>query len=139
MTGVGPFDLEPNESVTVAFAVIGANSISDLETSADQVQALWDGVTGIEEIGINPEEFDLQVFPNPVKDHLTLTFNLVQGRNIGLRILNINGQVQMVETAKDYPAGVQQLNADLSDLPSGTYLMQLDIDGKAVTKKIIVD
>lgn len=139
MTGVGPFDLEPNESVKVAFAVIGANSIDDLETSADQVQNMWDGITGIEEIGINPEVFDLNLYPNPVSDFLAVSFNLTQKRKVALNVLNISGQVLLAESEKSYQIGVQEIKTDLSDLPAGNYLLQLIIDGQAVTKNIIVE
>jgi len=139
MTGVGPFDLEPNQTVSVAFAIIGANSMADLEASADQVQALWDGVTGIEEIGINPDIFNLSLFPNPASDYLAVSFNLAQKRNIALNVLNINGQVLISESEKSYQVGAQEIKTDLSNLSSGNYLLQLVIDGQAVTKSIILE
>ena len=136
MTGVGPFSLEANESVTVAFVVIGANSIEQLETSADMVQALWDLTLGLEEIGIN---LNLNLYPNPVKDHLTLEINLEQSREIGFRILNLNGQVMLSEGVRKYNAGAQVINIDMSSLITGTYLMQLEVDGQSVTKKVVVE
>ncbi|RLD25350.1 MAG: hypothetical protein DRI54_05025, partial [Bacteroidetes bacterium] len=136
MTGVGPFSLEPNESVTVAFVVIGANSMDQLETSADMVQALWDVTVGLEEIGI---DLNLNLFPNPVKDHLTLEINLEESREIGFRILNLNGQVMLAESAQKYNTGSQVINIDMSSLTTGTYLMQLEVDGQSVTRKIIVE
>ena len=136
MTGVGPFSLEPNESVTVAFVVIGANSIEQLETSADIVQALYDLTVGLEEIGI---DLKLNLFPNPVSDHLTLEINLDQAREIGFRILNLNGQVMLAEGIRKYDIGAQVINIDMSSLTTGTYLMQLEVDGQSVTKKIIVE
>jgi subtilisin family serine protease len=139
MTGVGPFDLEPNQTVSVAFAIIGANSMDDLEASADQVQALWDGVTGIEEIGINPVSFNLNLYPNPVSDQLTVSFSLEQNRKIGLNVLNINGQVIISESEKVFQVGAQEIKTDLSNLPSGNYLLQLVIDGQTVNKYIIIE
>ena len=136
MTGVGPFSLDPNESVTVAFVVIGANSIEQLETSADMVQALWDLTLGLEEIGI---DLKLNLYPNPVKDHLTLEMNLDQSRDIGLRILNLNGQVMLAEGTQKYNVGTQVINIDMSSLSTGTYLMQLEVDGQSVTKKVVVE
>ena len=38
----GPFAMQPDQSIEVAFAVIGANILEDLDSHADSAQAFWD-------------------------------------------------------------------------------------------------
>jgi len=42
MTAAGPFVIEPGRAIQVAFAVIGAESLADLEQNADNAQEFWE-------------------------------------------------------------------------------------------------
>ena len=42
LTAAGPFVIEPGRAIQVAFAVIGAESLADLEQNADNAQQFWD-------------------------------------------------------------------------------------------------
>jgi hypothetical protein len=73
-----------------------------------------------------------KVFPNPMREQLTISWDLVErpAAGLGIQILNTNGQVLFYqqETAV---LGRQQVNIATQELPAGLYLIQL-IDGRRV-------
>ena len=60
----GPFVLEPDATIEVAFAVIGANSLQELFRNADLAQFLWDNNL-IPELNNRPAHTSTLVFQNP--------------------------------------------------------------------------
>ncbi|MFQ5824682.1 MAG: S8 family serine peptidase [bacterium] len=64
LTSTGPFTLAPEQSVEIAFAVIGASSIDDLLANSEAAQFLWDNEL-IAEIDLNPPNITTSVLQNP--------------------------------------------------------------------------
>lgn len=79
----------------------------------------------------NPEfaESDFKIYPNPVKDVLNLSYSK-EISNVSVH--NLLGQIVMAKTLNNSHS---QLN--LSDLPDGTYLIKVTVDGLVKTIKII--
>ncbi len=77
-----------------------------------------------------PEEVELNLFPNPVKDRLYL----VSDREINqIEIFDLKGQL-----LKKYFANSDHTQIAISELKSGLYLVRVQGDGFISTKKIIV-
>lgn len=64
LTSTGPFSLEPDQSVEVAFAVIGAGSSDELLANAQAAQFLWNNDL-IPEIDLSPPGISTSVLQNP--------------------------------------------------------------------------
>lgn len=83
---------------------------------------------------VNNEE-NIKVFPSITNDYCTLTaqWNLPQSGDYTL--YSINGQQLLQQSFKD----VQQLQAtiDLSQYPSGTYVLRLNSDQQQISKRIV--
>ncbi|HMQ46620.1 MAG TPA: T9SS type A sorting domain-containing protein [Saprospiraceae bacterium] len=78
----------------------------------------------------------INVFPNPAKDVLNVQFDLAAAAdNLSLRMINTLGQVVKVERLGNYQIGTVEI--DLSNLPAGTYMLQV-ADGKAQYTETIV-
>ncbi len=126
----GPFVLGPNESVKVAFALIGGDSLPNLITGAQQAQIKYDGmVTGMNEsVSTN---YDWRIFPNPAKNSITIsqteqTFNRYE-------IYDINGKL----IAENKIQSLLQ-KIELTTYSEGMYIVRLIGEQKVEFKKIVV-
>ena len=77
---------------------------------------------------------DLFIYPNPMRNELTIDFDKGEYSNVGISLYNSLGTVC-------YSLAGQHLHhkktIDVSSLPSGVYLVELDIDGKKFVSKVI--
>ncbi|MDP3913850.1 MAG: choice-of-anchor D domain-containing protein [Bacteroidota bacterium] len=89
-------------------------------------------VTGISEI---PTSFEFGMYPNPTKGEVTLEITSSEIQNSEVIVRSITGSEVF---RKEYKAS-EQIRFDLSKLVSGTYLVTLEIDGKFIVKKLILD
>ena len=83
--------------------------------------------------------FDLNVFPNPLNDKATITFNLQGKYNVAVGVFDIIGkEVMSLSNKSELSAGTYSLPLNRSSLRSGIYFVKLNVDGYSVTKKVIV-
>lgn len=126
----GPFLVAPGQSIKVAFAVIGGDSLANLITGANHAQIKYDGMT----TGINESvssDYTWRIFPNPAKNSITIsqtepTFKKYEIYDINGRLVSeskINGILQKV---------------DLSGYAEGMYIVKLIGTQKVEFKKIVV-
>ncbi|MBU4487438.1 MAG: T9SS type A sorting domain-containing protein, partial [Candidatus Delongbacteria bacterium] len=88
---------------------------------------------------ILPSEFNLyQNYPNPFNPVTQIKFDLTKTSKIKLSIYNINGQIvaELANGVKN--AGYHVVDFDGSKLNSGVYYYTLCVDGKNITKKMIL-
>jgi hypothetical protein len=82
---------------------------------------------------------DWNVFPNPVRDELTVRWEQLElsSNNTGIQLLTPSGQVVINQTIAT-GLGRQQVKLSTADLPSGLYLLRL-LDGRRVlaTEKVV--
>ncbi len=77
-------------------------------------------------------------YPNPVIDMATLELNIPYQATFSLRLYNQKGQVvKTFFNARQLAQGNQVIPLELSDLPSGQYLISLSADGMSKTTKLI--
>ncbi len=139
MLSQGPFNIAPNSSVIVAFAVIGGASTSDLETNADNAQSFWDNPpTAVQtSTAAIPGRFSLeQNFPNPFNPSTTFKYELPQAGNVTLTIFNTLGQKVRTLVDGSRNAGLYSVmwngkNENGEFVPSGIYFYRLAVSGKS--------
>jgi subtilisin family serine protease len=126
----GPLRLDPGQTVKVAFALIGGDSLQNLIAGANQAQIKYDGIaTGINES--TSANYGLKIFPNPTKNSITIsqtepTFNKYE-------IYSLNGNL----VSENKIQSIQQ-KVDLSGYAEGMYIVKLIGDQKVEFKKIVV-
>ncbi len=76
------------------------------------------------------------VYPNPSEGELMLTYRLEESAAVKVSLFNMLGQRIRVLVEEKQSAGAQQV--DLKNLEQGSYLLQLEVDGQAVTERVIV-
>ncbi len=86
--------------------------------------------TGINPIKSNP---DLQLFPNPADDELTVATSYIAD---DIQITNLVGQVILNINHPDKKTNAYQL--DVSSLSSGVYFLTMNSEEEMITKKFII-
>ncbi len=81
---------------------------------------------------------DLKVYPNPVRDHATFTFELNDPEEVRMHIRNMKGKlVRQLDPAGLTP-GRNQVRVDLTDLSRGTYFLNIASGERNKVAKFIV-
>ena len=147
LIGEGPFTIPANQSVVVAFAVMGAASISELETTADAAQDFWDNPP----VGIEPANDDIvtdgfalaQNYPNPFNPETTVEFGLRDAQRVSLAVYDITGRQVATLVDGRREAGRYAVRWTGRDdagrqVASGVYLYRLTAGEQTVTRKMIL-
>ncbi len=109
------------------------------------VDKVWiDGVnqqTSVEEQELAANQgFTLdQNQPNPFNGNTTIGYNLVDNSNVALTVINIAGKTVVDFPAEQQTAGRHSYTISADELNSGIYFYTLTVDGKSVTKKMVVN
>ncbi|SOD80098.1 T9SS type A sorting domain-containing protein [Spirosoma fluviale] len=81
--------------------------------------------------GLEETRLTWRVFPNPTTDYVTVRLPVAYTREkITLTVLSASGQQQPTASL---PVDDQQLRVNLSGLPTGIYLLRLDVNERPVT------
>jgi len=92
--------------------------------------------------GINPtavtEETALWCFPNPASVEVKIGFNLPSASHVVVTLVNELGTEVLGVVDADYPEGSHDVNANLSHLSRGIYILRMVTDQTLVTRKLIV-
>jgi hypothetical protein len=80
----------------------------------------------------------VKIYPNPATSQATISLNLVNESSIQVSVLDAAGKII---SAKNYGkmAGNWDLNLNTTHLNAGIYLIQLEINGAMVTKRLIIE
>ncbi|GAA3953440.1 hypothetical protein GCM10022406_38940 [Hymenobacter algoricola] len=116
VVGAARLRLAPGDSVTVAFAVLGAATLPALQAAADAAQIRYNTV-----LPARPAArfTSWQLYPNPTTGRLRVEVPLEFGGQ-EIRVLNMLGQVVLTQRQT-----TPVIILDLSSQPAGIYLVQL--------------
>lgn len=138
VSGYGPFTIPLNGIVKVAFALIGGDSLSELQVSAEAAQKKYDEVNK-SEFTDSADGFMLrQNFPNPGRDQTIIDFTLGRPGLTNLILYNTAGQPVRELIRDNLAMGSYRINIDLSDLQPGIYLYKMQFEGREKTLKLLV-
>jgi len=79
---------------------------------------------------------DLRLFPNPVREVLTIELPLFAAPDLEVELLNVTGQLMQVI---DKERNSNALRINVSNLPSGLYWVKMQMEGEIIVKKVVVD
>jgi hypothetical protein len=140
----GPFTIPAGDSIEVAFAVIGAVGLVELQTAADNAQSFYDNppLSSTTSKNIMVGDFRLfQNYPNPFNPITTIEFTLPQSGFVSLKIYNIMGEEVATLVSEKLPAGKYQYDWDTSHntgLASGIYFYRLQAGKFTETRKLML-
>ena len=123
-------DFELEEGTTYFWRVVSAYPCGD------NPSVIFTFTTKLSTAVTELEGNKFELFPNPATEQLNLNF--AQGLNEALfvELRSLRGQKL---TRNQYPAGATNLAIDISDLPSGIYILQLNTANTTVARKIVVE
>jgi flagellar hook assembly protein FlgD len=87
---------------------------------------------------LSPEKYELEVYPNPVKDFLNIVFTMNTEAKINLSIYNMNIQLVSLINESIAVEGNNEFRwSPPSDLVKGSYILILQSDKFIATRKIV--
>jgi 5-hydroxyisourate hydrolase-like protein (transthyretin family) len=89
--------------------------------------------TGIDEVVLNAT---FLLYPNPVNDILNVQFDMEKAAQVQFSILDITGRV-VEQMGMNLPTGVQHLDFQVDNYPSGLYLLSIQTEGGTIARKFI--
>jgi hypothetical protein len=69
--------------------------------------------------------FNVQIYPNPAKENITVALDAPLAQNAQVRVVNIQGQQLLITNAA---AGQKDINIQLGNLPSGMYVCIVEVN-----------
>ncbi len=136
--GGGPVSIEPDETVTVAFALMAANDISELQATADAAKEQYDQISSVPVIAGEATGINLAVSPTPFRDGTTIFLNLEGSERLSIEIFNLSGE--RIATLHDgiLGAGEQLFRFEAKEPASGMYVVRVAGEKGVVEKKMLL-
>ncbi|MFW6226674.1 MAG: T9SS type A sorting domain-containing protein, partial [Bacteroidota bacterium] len=79
----------------------------------------------------------ISIYPNPARNKQYMEFSLNRNAQVRVNLLDATGRKISELINSDMQAGSHKTSWDLSDLPSGLYLVEININGSQQVFKII--
>ncbi len=86
----------------------------------------------------NELELNFKIYPNPVKNILTIKIKSINANNIIIKIINIQGKEIFTDIINKY-SGYYIRELDVSKFSQGIYTVQVIIGDEKIAKKFIID
>lgn len=124
---------------TLHFRLVDTSGNQDVGVGADSTYLLTitsDSTTGI--ASQRASLMDMTLYPNPASSSLSLEIQSQTGGSALLQISNTLGQI-VYRNNVALQAGRSQTQIDLTAIPTGYYIVSLQLDGKQTNKVLQVD
>jgi len=90
--------------------------------------------TGIKDVSLYSTDMDINIYPNPFQDYLTIKFKQNLNGNLKIEIIDIMGRIQTIQMST--PQEYYSLN--LSNLHNGYFIMNLYLDNTKIASTKIM-
>ncbi len=129
-TTIGRYDATNNPSA------VGTHNICYM--SIDTASIFAGTFTGVEEA--KNDLFVLgQNYPNPFTGATVIPVSFTRNTNVKVSVIDLMGKEIYSENFKNIPAGSNNLNINLGNVPSGVYIYSIEADGFKTARRMLVD
>lgn len=90
---------------------------------------------GTEEV--TPETFTFSVFPNPTAGELSVRLDLQNEAFVDIVLCDVSGREILKMYSSNTTGGLLKLDKNLN-IPSGYYLIKIQVDGKSISKSLVL-
>jgi hypothetical protein len=110
--------------------------VANNNTTDEGWSANWSTLpAGIPDLSGQP---DVEVFPNPTSDHLTIRLSTPSKKDFNLELMSTDGKGQL-STVLLFDKGMTEKNMDVSGLASGVYFIRIISNDGVVIKKVVIN
>lgn len=143
----GPFSIDKNEEINVAFSIAGGNTKQELVSAIKQSRLKYgEIITEIDNKSENVfKEYSLsQNYPNPFNPTTTISYTIPVvssfslSQDVRLTIYDILGREAATLVNQKQKPGIYEVEWNAENEPSGVYFYQLKIGDFLSTKKMIL-
>ncbi len=130
------------ETATVTVAPTETTTYISNVTDDDGCEAELEVTVTVEDgggsSGINAESLNdgFRIYPNPSNGEINLTFDLVEAKDMSIKVVNILGDEIAIRNYQDIKQNTVKF--DLTEIASGVYFVVLKTDVETISKKIVV-
>jgi hypothetical protein len=108
----------------------------DIQTSVF-ASVYFGNASGVNDVWGNISQ--LSVYPNPTSGVVNIAFDLTESAPVRLQVFDLLGRLQTEDTMKQVNIGLNQQTVDVSTLSTGIYLLDIQSNGRRMTRKLIVE
>ncbi len=142
LLAIGPFVLQPSDTMRFAVAIVCAYNLTGLQHAAIQALNLYNNlVLSVEQHGDGkPNEFELaQNYPNPFNSTTTISYQLPTAAQVTLKVHDVLGREVATLVNERRNAGRYSARFDASGQASGVYFYRLKTsNGLSAVRKMIL-
>ena len=96
-------------------------------------------VSGIDDPALSEVDDMMQVYPNPVSQQITVSFELGTVGEYSIGIVNQLGQLVHISETTGFATGLNTVEMDVHDLVNGLYLVTInDASGSIIGRRVVV-
>ena len=92
---------------------------------------------GVDEQSIDQPTQDMTIYPNPIQNEFSISFDMVQTGDVAVNVYSLSGAKLKTYDFPNVVSGAQNLNIDVSALNRGTFIVQLVTEHQKHVKKIM--
>lgn len=128
------YEFDTNGVYNVCLTIVTNGGLCT-STTCDSVDfSMMMGQTSIDEV-VALE--GVKLYPNPVKDNLSLDLTANKNGDLSIRVINMVGQVLLNEE-KAVLSGAINHNIDVSNIANGIYSVEVILDGEKQYKRVVI-
>jgi hypothetical protein len=127
------------DPITETHRMLGSAKYRLVQMDSDGRKSFSNAVEVYMDAEAAPGGFQLhQNFPNPFNPSTTIGFNLRETGFVTLKVFNQMGELITTLVNESRDPGLHNVTFDASTLPSGTYIYQINVDGRMQQKKMVL-
>lgn len=137
--------IDPNwdmNYISIVGMVMAPNGLIENATRAHIDDAIATGFTDGENIvgltKLEAPESNISLFPNPTKNHTTISFESVSNEMVNITIVNVDGKV-VYTNKKAVNNGINQFEVNTSKFAKGMYTVKIEQGQSMAVRKLVVE
>jgi len=134
--GCGPFAPNPNDTVTIAFAIILGDHFNDIVQSANNAQIKYNTINN-SILNTDNKQPHIFIYPNPATEQVHIMLNGIQGIACVMDVVEITGRLLCSEEITI--SGQNQLvSLDTKNYKRGVYIIRIQTGNSVLTHPLVV-
>lgn len=86
----------------------------------------------------DPSDSPFVIYPNPAKDHINIRLEQNQASFTQIQLYDMMGKIVLDNISREPISGANDINIDLSNVPSGIYYLNAFINNKEYTRRLVI-